>query len=37
MQSPSIEAAMMSGMSASRAICGEPATIVGEFFLRRPD
>lgn len=36
MQSPNVETAFMTGMAASRAICGEPATIVGEWFLRQP-
>ena len=31
-----IEAAAMSGMAASRAICGQPAEIVGYDFLQRP-
>jgi hypothetical protein len=31
----SIEGAVMSGMAASRAICGQPATIVGYDFLQR--
>ena len=30
-----IEGAVMSGMAASRAICGQPATIVGYDFLQR--
>lgn len=30
-----IEGAVMSGLAASRAICGEPATIVGYDFLQR--
>jgi uncharacterized protein with NAD-binding domain and iron-sulfur cluster len=31
----SVEGAVMSGMAAARAICGEPATIVGYDFLQR--
>jgi uncharacterized protein with NAD-binding domain and iron-sulfur cluster len=31
-----IEGAVMSGMAASRAICGQPAVIVGYDFLRTP-
>ena len=32
-----VEAATMSGMDASRAICGEPKEIVGEWFcMKRP-
>ncbi len=31
-----IEAAVMSGMQASRAICGEPAHVVAEDLLQRP-
>jgi uncharacterized protein with NAD-binding domain and iron-sulfur cluster len=32
----SVEAAVMSGMAASRALCGSPRDIVGEWFLRKP-
>jgi hypothetical protein len=31
-----VEAAVMSGMAASRAICGSPTQIVGEDFFRKP-
>jgi uncharacterized protein with NAD-binding domain and iron-sulfur cluster len=31
-----VEAATMSGMDAARAICGEPAEIVGEWFCMKP-
>jgi hypothetical protein len=31
-----IEAAVMSGMQASRAICGEPVHVLGEDFLQSP-
>jgi uncharacterized protein with NAD-binding domain and iron-sulfur cluster len=32
-----VEGAVMSGMLASRAICGHPRRVVGEFFLRMRD
>jgi hypothetical protein len=31
-----IEAAVMSGMQAARAICGEPVHVIGEDLLQRP-
>jgi uncharacterized protein with NAD-binding domain and iron-sulfur cluster len=35
MNTACVEGAVMSGMAASRALCGSPETIVGEDFLRR--